>query len=215
MKRMLIALAMIAVLAASVPATAALTTITSPPGTVLAGWNLLALPGIPVDPTPTTVFGTIDIDGRLTRWDAAVQGQFIYDAWSPEQFGNMLLTDGYWLDTDADGTISYSGLDDNNSMDVWVSLPKAGWSLIGNPFDSEFTWANAKVVDGNVTISLQQAAKTEGWLNSQGYWWDNSTQGLCDFGIPDDWVPYETLLPWHGYWVQSYVDKIALIFESS
>jgi len=215
MKRMLIGLAVIAVLAASVPATAALTTITSPPGTVCAGWNLLALPGIPVDPAPTSVFGSTAIDGCLYRWEAATQSLFIYDTWTPEMFGNMLLTDGYWLQTGADTTVSFTGLNDNNSMDVWVSLPKAGWALIGNPFNAEFTWANAKVVDGNVTISLQQAAKTEGWLNSQGFWWDSTTQSLNDFGIPDDWVPYETLLPWHGYWVQSYVDKIALILESS
>lgn len=215
MKRVLIGLALIAILCASVPATAALTTITSPPGTVQAGWNLLALPGIPVDPTPPNVFAGIDIDGRMYRWDAAVQGLFIYDSWSPEMFGNILLTDGYWLETDSYATVSFSGLDDNNSMDVWVSLPKAGWSLIGNPFNSEFTWENAKVVDGNVTISLQQAAKTEGWLNSLGYWWDSSTQGLNEIGIPDDFPQYETMQPWHGYWVESFVDKIALIFESS
>ncbi len=213
MKRLLIGLALIAVL--SVPATAALTTITSPAGTVNAGWNLLALPGIPVDPTPTSVFGSIPIDGSLYRWDAATQSILLYDTWSPEAFGNMLLTDGYWLVTDAAGTISYPGLDDNDAMDVWVSLPKAGWAIIGNPFSTEFTWENAKVVDGNVTISLQQAAKTEGWLNSFGFWWDGSTQSLCDFGIPEDFASTGVLQAWHGYWVQSYVDKIALILESS
>lgn len=215
MKRMLIGLAVIAVLAASVPATASLTTITSPPGTIRAGWNLFALPGIPVEPAPSSVLGSTPIDGCLYRWDAVGQSLYIYDMWTPEMFGNMLLTDGYWLQTDADTTISFSGLDDNNAMDVWVSLPKAGWSLIGNPFNGDFTWANAKVVDGNVTISLQQAAKTENWLNSVGLWWDSENQSLNEIGIPDDFPQYEIMQAWHGYWVQSYVDKIALIFESS
>lgn len=215
MKRVLFGLALAAIIAVSVPATAALTTITSPPGAVVPGWNLVAVPGIPVNPAPESVFTGQDIDGRLTRWDAAVQGTFTYDMWSPEMFGNILLGDGYWLDATSEGPVSFSGLDDNNSMDVWVSLPKAGWSLIGNPFNAEFNWANAKVVDGNVTISLQEAAKTEGWLNSQGLWWDNTVQGLCDIGIPDDFPQYETMLPWHGYWIESFVDKIALIFEAS
>lgn len=213
MKRLLIGLALIAVL--SVPATAALTTITSPPGTVNAGWNLMTIPGIPIDPAPASVLPPIPLDQMLYRWDAATQSLVYYDSWLLEQYGNMLLTDGFWLVTDAPQTISYAGLDDNNSMDVWISLPKAGWAIIGDPFDREYTWENAKVVDGNVTISLQQAAKVEGWLNSSGYWWDSSTQSLCDFGIPDDFPSFETLQAWHGYWVQSYVDKIALILESS
>lgn len=213
MKRVLIGLALIAVL--SVPATAALTTITSPVGTVNPGWNLMTIPGIPIDPAVASVLPPIPLDGNLYRWDAATQGLKMYDSWNPEDYGAMLLTDGFWLVTDSAQTISYAGLDDNNTMDVWISLPKAGWAMIGNPFNRDYTWADAKVVDGNVTISLLQAAKTEGWLESYGYWWDSSTQSLCDFGIPEDFMSTDILLPWHGYWVQSYVDKIALILESS
>lgn len=215
MKRVLFGLVLIVAMAATMPASAALTTITSPPGAVSAGWNLIALPGIPVDPDPANVLTGINIDGNLYRWDAAMQGLYQYDMWSPDQFGNMLLTDGYWLQSDNSATISYSGLDDNNSMDVWISLPKAGWSLIGNPFNADFSWPSAKVVDGNVTVDLQQAAYTNGWLNSIGFWWDGTTQGLYDIGIPDDFAWTETMQAWHGYWIQSNVDKIALIFESS
>ncbi|MBP6963173.1 MAG: hypothetical protein KBC96_02085 [Armatimonadetes bacterium] len=214
MKRTIIGLVLVS-LAAMLPASAALTTITSPPGTVVSGWSLIALPGIPVDPDPLVVMNGIDIDGKLTRWDAATQSLYQYDLWTPEVFGNMLLTDGYWVQSDSPGTISYAGLDDNNSMDVWISLPKAGWSLIGNPFNRDFTWADAKVVDGNVTVSLQDAAYTNNWLSSVGMWWDAGTQSLYDIGLPDDWPYTETMQAWHGYWIQSNVDKIALILESS
>lgn len=215
MKRVLFGFVLAVIVAASLPATAALTTVTSPPGAIEAGWNLLTVPAIAINPTPESVFSGFDIDSRLTRWDAVLQGTFTYDAWSPEMFGNVLLGDGYWFESDASGSVSFSALDDNNSMDVWVSLPKAGWALIGNPFNRDFNWPDAKVVDGNVTISLQEAAKTEGWLNSLGYWWDNSAQGLCDIGISDDFPWTETMLSWHGYWIETFVDKIALIFESS
>ncbi len=214
MKRVLIGLALTALLAVSVPATAALETITSPEGTVSAGWNLLALPGIPVDPDPVNVLSAFEIDSVLSRWDAATRALVIYDMWAPEVFGNMLLGDGYWLETPVAGQISYQGLTDNDDMDVWISLPKAGWSLIGNPFSTPFPWEQAKVVDGNTTVSLYDATRTNGWMNSMGWWWDNETRSLREFGIADDWTENVNLLPWHGYWVESYVDKIALILES-
>ena len=54
MKRVLFCLVLSMALAASV--SAGLTTITSPPGVVEAGWNLVTVPGIPVNPAPESVF---------------------------------------------------------------------------------------------------------------------------------------------------------------
>ena len=191
--------------------------------TVTAGWNLLGLPGIPLNPDPSKphyqlpgVFGSIPVDGRLYRFDAATQGLYAYDEWAepPTTFGNMLLADGYWLKADSGGNISYSGLNDNDAMDVWVSMPRTGWILMGNPFSYSFPWQNAKVTDGNVTVDIETAARTNGWLESVGYWFNNQTQGLIEIGLPDDYSPSDTLQPWHGYWFRSKVDKIALIFPS-
>jgi len=215
MKRTLIGLALLAAVAAAAPASAGVVTITSPPGTVVSGWSLLALPGIPLYPDPPTVMGSIPIDAKLYRWDAATQSLVAYDEWMPEGFGNMLLTDGYWLQASSAQTISYTGLDDNDSMDVWISLPKAGWTLFGNPFTYSFPWTDAKVLDGNVTVSMADAVHTHGWLQPLGYWWDSSTQSLLTYGLPDDWPDTDTLLAWHGFWIQTNVDKIALIFEST
>ena len=184
-------------------------------GNVTAGWNMLALAGIPLDPDPTAVFGSIPVDTKLYRLDAATQSMILYDVWTPDIFGNMLLTDGYWLLADAADSFTYSGLDDNDSMDVWISLPVAGWTLMGNPFSYDYTWANAKVTDGNITVSMTDASRSQSWLSSIGYWFDNNTQSMLDIGIPDDYPSTEALPPWHGMWVQSNRDKIALIFEST
>jgi len=184
-----------------------------------AGWNLIALPGIPLDPAVESVITTIPVDGYLYRWDAPTQGLVAYDMFAPEIFGSMLLTDGYWLKngTGSPKTISFSGLNDNNSMDIWIGLPKRGWTLIGNPFNSSFTWQNAKVTDGNTTKTLQEACQYPGsanWVQSIVYGWNANSQGMYDVGLPDDFPTSEELEAWHGYWVKSYQDKLALILES-
>lgn len=200
-------------LALVIPASAAVVTHTY---SVPAGWSLIALPGIPLYPEPPTVLNGFDLETcTLSRWEAATQSLITYDVWNPEPFRGMLLTDGYWFNATAPGTISYQGLNDNDSMDVWISLPKSGWTLMGNPFSRSYEWSNAKVTDGNITVSVTDAAYTYGWMSSVGYWWDNNTQSLIDMGVPDDFPSTTTMLPWHGVWLNSYVDKIALILESS
>jgi hypothetical protein len=183
------------------------------PYTLSAGKNLMAVPAVPLDPDPAAVFGSIPIDGVLIRWDAATQSSHAYDEWDPDYFGNVLIGEGYWLTTASGASSSYQGLTDTDSMDIWISLPKAGWNLIGNPFSYEYTWGDAKVTDGNETISLAEA-RDRGWLVSVATWWDASAGSSRDVGCPDDWCYTDLLLPWHGYWVRSNIDKIALILEA-
>lgn len=166
-----------------------------------------------MNPNPPDVFGSVPVDARLIRWEAPTQSLCTYDEWMPEEFGNMLVGDGYWLRATAAGRVSYPALDDLDSMDIRVSLPKAGWSIIGNPFSYNFPWESAKVTDGIETISLTEA-RTRLWLNSIGLWWNSDTQSLCEVGMPDDYAISNQLLPWHGYWVHVTKDSIALILES-
>lgn len=191
--------------------------VTSIGGPLYNGWNLLAVPGVPINPAPTSVFPTgLRVDGYLYRWDAATQSQIMYDEWSPDVFGNMLLGEGYWLSVDTTVATSYScsGLNDTDIMDIWISLPKSGFTMIGNPFSYNFPWANAKVTDGNVTVSMEVAAKTNNWLQSIAWGWDSPTQSQFDMGIPADWPTEDFLRAGNGYWVVSYQDKLALILES-
>jgi len=181
-------------------------------------WSLMCLKGIPLDPDPISVFGSEGvIDGRLYKWNAVGQGTDVYNAFDPEAFGNMLLTDGYWLNntSGSDETVSFSGLNDNDTMDVWISLPEKGWTLIGHPFNYSFLWENAKVTDGNTTKTLRDASQWGvNWISSVGYGWDEIGQGTFDIGIEGDYSMEDSLRPWHGYWIESKVDKTALILES-
>jgi hypothetical protein len=188
-------------------------------GTLYPGWNQIALHGVPIDPAPTSVFSVpisngMQLSDNLYRWEGASQSQYMYDSWQPEVFGNMLLNEGYWLFSDAERGYTYSGLDDTDSMDIWISLPKAGWTMIGDPFSKEFPWASAKVTDGTVTVSMQVASKVNIWLSSTAYWFEAESQSQYDLGIPEDWPSTLNMKPKHGYWVNTNVDKLALILES-
>jgi len=203
------------------PVTAGIVTITSPspgnPDALWPGWNVIAMPGIPLDPNPPSVFGELPIDNVLCRWSNLDQSWKFYDPWSPQEFGNVLLTEGYYYYYQPGGPtqISYSGLNDADTMDVWVSLPKTGWHLIGNPFNHSYQWPGTKLTDGNVTVSLETAARTPGyeWLDSIGWWWEASSQSLKTIGLEDDFPDTTQMEHWHGYWVQTRVDKIAMIFQ--
>lgn len=217
------ALALVSVLliaqAACLPVTAALETVTSP-SIVRTGWNLIALPAIPTNPDPVAVLDEYaPLDTRVYRYEASTQGLIMYDVWQPDKFGNLLLTDGYWLDIPGGlaEQFTFEGITDNNDTDMWVSLPIAGWTLIGHPYSYSVDWANVEVTDGTKTISLADAAKTENppWLQSIGYWWNSEVQGLKYLGLPDDWPDSDTLTAWHGYWIQSNKDNLALILPAS
>lgn len=213
MKPLVVLVVLLGVLGLSVTMTSA--AVVGRTGDLDPNWNLIALPSVPLEPSPPTMFGAIPIDYRLFRWDAPTQSLITYDELSPEDFGNMLLTDGYWINMDSVDSFSYDGLDDTDSMDVLISLPKAGWTMIGNPYSYNFPWANNKVTDGNQTITITDASQYgANWLYSVGYWWDSSTQSLVDVGLPEDLPTTEEMTPWHGYWVQSNIDKIGLILES-
>ena len=70
---------------------------------------------------------------------------------------------------------------------------------------------DVKVHAGDRIVSMYDAIFTEGWIDCMGYWWDETTQSLVDIGIPDCFAGTDTLLPWHGYWLQVYQGDISLI----
>jgi len=184
----------------------------APAGTLLDLWNLIAIPSTPRYSPPADVFGSIPIDGLLYRWDAPSQSLVTYDAWSPESFGNIMRADGYWLLTAGPQPLDLQAYS-NSSTDFWLALPESGWTLVGNPFAIDRVWDDTFVTNALETVSLTTAAKTQGWLDSIGYWWDNSSQSLFDIGLMEDFSSTNVLQAWHGYWIRSHTDKIALIFQ--
>lgn len=184
---------------------------------LLPGMNQICMQGVPINPDPIQVFSGIPIDSDvpLYRYDAATQTQYLYDVWAPWNFGNMLLGDGYMLYCAQPLDYSYDTLSDVDSMDVWISLPKAGWSLIGNPYSFEFDWNTVKVTDGNTTISLQDASQHgNNWMSSLGYWWKADEQSQYDIGLSEDWSNTTMMPVRHSIWVNSWIDKLALILEA-
>jgi hypothetical protein len=204
-------------------------TITSASGVALtAAWNLMSIPEAPAAIgtgdewgakafEPYIVLGPNqspdDIDGRMYRWENCTGGLYIWDQWSEVgshgPFGAMVLGDGYWLMLDADWAVSYSGR--NSALDQWTGVCNSGWMIIGQPKDHNTYLADVKVHDGSAIYSMYDAILTNLWIDCTGYWWDNSTQGLVDIGIPDCWCSTDTLMPWHGYWIQAYQGDLALI----
>ena len=214
----------------------AATTVTSPPGAFSAGWNLFALPAIPTEPAPGSVLDELGGEEGLEvrgmhRWDALTQNLLPFSTQTREDFGNLLPGSGYWvrLGPEDPTTISFTGVTDPDSTDMWINLPRAGWTLIGHPYsypapdpDAErdyvgdaYLWHSVNVTDGTVTKTLYEASQYSAyWVNSNVYWFDSSRQGIGDIGLPDDCSTSDSLIAWHGYWVKSYKDNLALIMEA-
>lgn len=203
-------------------------------GKLLPQWNLIAAPVAPaltgdgVEHSakawdPPMVFAGGDpaqLDSSMQRWESCTQGLYIYDIWSDDHtstggwgpFGGVILGDGYWLTGLTDPfDVTYPGIP--SFFDEWVSVCEPGWALIGHPKDNDMPWADASVHNGNSIESLFNASLHGlGWLNSYGFWWDATSQGLCDVGIPDDFPTYEDLYRTHGYWFEFYQGNKSLVF---
>ncbi|MBP6964026.1 MAG: hypothetical protein KBC96_06435 [Armatimonadetes bacterium] len=204
-------------------------TVTAASGTALtAGWNLVGLPTAPAAVSdgdewsakawePYMVLSPtqdpFDIDGRMYRWENCSGSLYNWDYWtevgSHGPFGGALLGDGYWMQLDGPWAVSYSGK--ASTLDQWIGVCNTGWMIIGHPKAHNTYMADLKVHDGGAVYSMTDAVLTNSWIDCVGYWWDNQVQSLIDVGIPDCWGSTDTLLPWHGYWLQAYEKDLALI----
>jgi hypothetical protein len=177
-----------------------------------AQWSLLSLPRQPVSPDPAAVFGSTEaIDSRLYAWDGCTQSLLLYDMWAPDAFGALSPSVGYWLNALEAMTISYTGFVESTPiLNRWINAPGPGWKITGAPFLSPANWSTWGAI-GYDSAADKMAAKSlfdasqygAGWLQSTGYWWDETTQSLVDFGLPDDWPTTDQLNQWHGYWVKT------------
>jgi len=196
---------------------------------VYAGWNLISAPLVPFNPDPASVFaGAPDgLDYRLYGNDPAAGGT-VYDSLDPGAFGNVLLGDGYWLNQDSTGTISFDGVADgvpdssSNLTDMWISLPGAGsgaggWHLIGCPYnhdiatdDGSSTGANVLFTNGSVVKNWSDAVAAS-WVSDVMIGNNNPGGGfnVQYDGLGDD----DSLRAGKGYWVRTYVDNIAMILK--
>jgi len=180
--------------------------------TVAPGWNLIGLPTAPINWTVPEVFSGLiaagwDTELNLNRWDAINASTIEYSQFSADAFGNMLLGDGYWLNntTGATQTFSYDGADVTG--DHWISLPTAGWTLIGYPNygRDSVPFDEVKVTDGKTTKSMAEAISA-GWLQDFALTWDAVNSSFLEVGTSDSFYPLKDMEKGKGYWFLSLRD---------
>jgi hypothetical protein len=177
---------------------------------------------VPTDPDgggpgyPEWILAGWDITGtNLQRWNAATQ---VMISRPTAGFGNLLSSDGYWLTAPATiPAVAFNGANDLQATDYWISLPKTGTTVVGNPYLYSVDWSRISVTNGMETVGIDAAIATKGWLTTViGY--DNSFKYNVPVG-PTTSVPTPNssalnstrMEPWRGYLVTSTVDNLALI----
>lgn len=222
---------------------AAVQTVTAPDAAISPGWNYIALPAFPIfsggnppgyppDVLDELVGSGTGLDNKLTRWDTNRQSMIAWDSTNDQakaDFGNLLPGDGYGVRVGPGApSIYFSGVTGNDSIDMFINLPKAGWTVIGFPYSSPvpisdypyysgdpYLWENVKVTDGLTTKSLLDASQYNAhWVCSLAVWWDSVGKGFLRVGTSDDNGDSESMIAWHAYWVKSYKDDLGLIFTA-
>jgi len=212
MKRAIV-LAIVALFAVGVSASATVVSTT-----IYPGFNMIGPPVVPFSPDPASVFAGIPLAGTLTRFDASTQGYVLYDPDFPEDYGGVLLGDGAWLRKAGGGTLTWSydgapdGLPDSSGVltDMWLSLPQAGFTLIAHPFNHPVDAANVRFTDGIGTLDWQ-AAVAAGWFNGVLVGFEATVQGYFTVGPDPDSYDRTQLEPFYGYWVRTYKANLAMI----
>ncbi len=181
----------------------------APSGAVAKGFNLIGVPCVPTDPAPATVFSGLDIDGKLLQWDGSIFSA--YDGANPIPFGGILRGEGYGLNSQQDGGVSYQAIADEGAADMRVTLLQSGWNLVSQPFAAPTHYAEMLVTDGCQTLSARDAVQA-GWIMPLLFTWDNATQRLGHVWLKSKGKrQIEDVMPWQGYWARTHKDDLALI----
>lgn len=185
--------------------------------TLAAGWNLIALDGPPANPDPTAVFAAIPLDGRLARYEADVGEYRLFSDAVPGDFGPLVPGEGYWLYLDDTCVVGYEIAGERPDLPFLVTLPSAGWHLIGGRGywveTVNFVWV--RNLSTNEELRMFFAWVDYRWLQLPFYYYDAEIKGYrrCVYGgglwNPDtDWY----IRPWKGYWVCTFEPDLALVF---
>jgi len=199
---------------------------------VYGGWQTVSLPVVPFNPTPNAVFSVLDWDNgnpTLMRWNNVGGGGFItygydYDTGIDPIFGGCLLGDGYLLNPDASGTTSISvdgvlsGVPDaaGKMTDMWISLPKAGFALVGVPYAEDLaidqdTGYPMAFTDG-VTVKTWPEAVAANWVGEAAQRYDAVVGRWITAGI--NYYEEESWQAGKGYLMEVKQDNIAMIITA-
>ncbi len=186
---------------------------TDPIALIRGDLNMVALPGIPRYPHPTSVFVScpgsppISLDYNLARYDSLIQAEVMYYSGGTE-FGNCLMADGFYFYIAPDGTDCYDYLRSQVSGDQLISLPKGSTtgqyiSLVGSPYDYSRPWSACKITNGRSVLSVSDAISV-GWLHAVSGWNGSDFEEITDLGNAD-------IVQGQVYMIQPAVDDLALV----
>ncbi|MCS7300217.1 MAG: Ig-like domain-containing protein, partial [Fimbriimonadales bacterium] len=193
--------------------------IQSPNTVVRGGWNQFTLGGVPANPNPLSVLGNFNTgDGlanRLRRFDPLAQEWLSWNPANPSAFGGLLVGEGYQLQSTVNAPIQFEGAP-FTAIDIWLSLPRRGFTVVGHPFDAPVPWETVKVADGLQAMNMFTAARVQSppWLESRATYLDNLSQTTRTLGLPTDNPDSVLMEPWLGYRVESFRDQLALIVSN-
>ncbi len=191
----------------------------SPATVIRSGWNQFTLGGVPANPNPLSVLSNFDTgDGlanRLRRFEPLSQQWLTWDPNAPQRFGGLLVGEGYQLQSANSLPIQFEGVP-FNAIDIWLSLPRQGYTVVGHPFDAPVPWETVKVVDGLQALNMFTAARVQSppWLDSRATYFDNLSQTSRTMGLPTDNPDSVLMEPWLGYRVETFRDQLALIVSN-
>lgn len=175
--------------------------------TFAAGKTLMSLPMIPDSANPSVFFGTSSF--TMKSYDPSSSTVKAY----PDPFvPGLEIQKGYMLVLTNPLTINVTGTAvarDASSPYRTINL-KAGWNVIGNPFDESISFNSLKIQKGSEIKSIEDA--DDSWWAGAFLWtyYDGSYK-LVHATVPG---ALRTVEPWRGYLVFA-VQDCALMFPAS
>ncbi len=160
------------------------------------GWQMISLPGEPLDPNPRTYFNSRELD--LQRWDPNAEDDPYLVKY--KVIFSISAGDGFWV-RPYSSQIQYS----LNTLVVDTTKKYAirlyvGWNQIGVPYNRQIEWGDSIEVKNLSTgeIKTLSSAINSGWIGNSVYGY--ATTGYIKKSLNDYMVPYE------GYFVRAFID---------
>ncbi|MBU0608428.1 MAG: S8 family serine peptidase [Armatimonadetes bacterium] len=166
-----------------------------------AGLYFMAMPAIPEDRDPATLFGLPAGSFPFARWSPD-DNLYFYDT-GQRPLPEMLSLDlgrGYWVKFSQAVSVSPVGIS-APSGDFDIALTP-GWHQIGNPFFSTMDFADASVSYGGATMDLTSAHGAE--IMAAFAWVYNNTTQNYDLVYPPLGGQTQVVQPWQGIWVLAF-----------
>jgi len=162
------------------------------------GWNLISLPFVPPNASVEYVLSDcIQKGNKMERTFYRYSSETGYEFWP--DFSEMKTGEGYWLYLTNECSLSCDGFAAPNE----ITLNK-GWNLIGFPNGEVMLWPFMKIIYGNETFSISEAA-SEGLIQPTLSYYDNGYRF-----VTLDTQPY--IEPGRGYWLYAMVPGLKLVW---